>query len=393
MKRIPKPQRVIRGFSLVELLVAMAIALILTLAIATVMTNSEGSKRSITSTNDVNQTGAYVSYTLDRALRSAGSGYAQRWNDAFGCLINASRDSAVMLPRAGALPAPFAAVTTPIALAPVVITKGAGANGSDVLTVMTGTGGFGETAPRVMPASIALDSLRLPNTLGMRANDLVLVAEEGVGCMLQQVKEPFTGTADQNLPFAGRYYSATGAKVSLSAFGSAGTATTYVVQLGNAKDNPPLFQLFGVGANNTLFSYDLLRISDTDAAVPIAEGVVQLRALYGVDTTGDGKQDLWVDPGASGSEKYAADKLLDGSAASRLLLRQIVSVRLGLLLRGTAIEKDDAPLVAPATITLFKDLDKALQQDIPLSTAEQRSRHRAVEVTVPLRNVLMLPAV
>lgn len=390
MKRTPLPRRVgrvSRGFSLVELLVAMAIGLILTLAITTVMSNSEGAKRSITSTNDANQTGTYVSYVLDRTLRSAGSGYAQRWNEAFGCRINASRDNQVMLPRTTPLPDPFAAMPTTVALAPVVITKGAGANGSDILTIMTGTGGFGETAQRVMPSSITSTGLRLPNTLGLRGNDLLLLVEEGLGCMLQQVQNGFTGTSDQQVLFSGRYYTTTGTSVSMASYGTSTTSTTYALHLGNAVDNAPIFQMIGIGANNTLMSYDLLRIADADAAVPMAEGVVQMRALYGVDTTGDGRQDMWVDPGTA---PYNAATLVDGSAASRLNLRRIVSVRLGLVLRGTSIERED---VAPSTITLFDDLGAPLSQTLQLTTAERKQRHRAIEVTVPLRNVLLLPNV
>ena len=52
---------------------------------------SESSKRSTTSVNDINQTAAYVTYVMDRHLRSAGSGFAQRWSDAFGCILNAAR--------------------------------------------------------------------------------------------------------------------------------------------------------------------------------------------------------------------------------------------------------------------------------------------------------------
>jgi type IV pilus assembly protein PilW len=390
MKRMLLPRHgagASRGFSLVELLVAMAIGLILTLAITTVMSNSEGAKRSITSTNDANQTGTYVSYVLDRALRSAGSGYSQRWNEAFGCRINASRDNEVMLPRGMPLPAPFAAMPTTVALAPVIITKGAGANASDVLTIMTGTGGFGETAQRVMPSSITSAGLRLPNTLGLRGNDLVLLVEDGLGCMLQQIQSGFVGTSDQQLTFSGRYHAATGTSVSMASYGAAGTSTTYALHLGNAVDNAPMFQMVGVGANNTLMSYDLLRIADADEAVPIAEGVVQMRALYGVDTTGDGRQDVWVDPGTA---PYDAATLLDGSAGSRLNLRRIVSVRLGLVVRGTSIERQ---AVSPASLTLFDDLGAPFSQPVALSEDERKQRHRVIEVTVPLRNVLLLPAV
>ena len=67
-----------RGFSLVELMVSMVIGLVLTMAITVVLVRSESSKRSTTSVNDINQTAAYVTYVMDRHLRSAGSGFAQR---------------------------------------------------------------------------------------------------------------------------------------------------------------------------------------------------------------------------------------------------------------------------------------------------------------------------
>jgi type IV pilus assembly protein PilW len=122
MKRALRPQRTSAGLSLVELLVAMAIGLVLTLAIATVMVTNEGRKRTINSVNDVNQTGAYASFVLDRALRSAGTGFAQRWQDAFGCRLNVSLNNTVILPRPGPLPAPFAAVPNgSLRLAPVTV--------------------------------------------------------------------------------------------------------------------------------------------------------------------------------------------------------------------------------------------------------------------------------
>jgi type IV pilus assembly protein PilW len=398
MSRTRNSSGAARGFSLIELLVAMAIGLILTLVITMVMTNSEGTKRTITSVNDSSQTGAFVSYLLDRAVRSAGSGYAQRWNEAFGCRINASRDNAVMLPRAAALPDPFAAIVTPTRLAPVVITKGATSTGSDVITVMTGTAGFGETASQVLTGTVTTNGLRLPNTLGLRGNDLLLLVESGLaGCMVQQVQAPFTGTSDQQVNLGGRYFNATGSTVNLGSFaGPAGIA--YAIMLGNAADNAPQFQMFGVDANATLFSYDLLRISDTDAAVPLADGVVQIRALYGIDTNADGIQDAWVDPGTA---PYDSASLLDGSPASLAILRRIVSVRVGLILRTSLVEQiPNCPFpaftraecaVTPDSLVLFRDLPPALQQTRPLTLAERFMRHRTVEFTIPLRNVLLLP--
>lgn len=384
------------GVSLVELLVAMAIALVLTLAVANVMTHSEGAKRSTTSVNDVNQTGAYVAYILDRALRSAGSGYVQRWRDVFGCAINASRNDKQILPAPAAFSAPFDTVPTQLRVAPVLISKGADDTGSDVLIVMTGSGGFGETGQSVNPGSVSLNAVRLPNTLGWRGNDLLLVAERGLGCMVQQVQSSFEGSVDQQLAFGGTFYSASGKNVSLTSFGSAGSST-YAIALGNADTNPPLFQMFGVGENDTLLSYDLLGITATDA-VPLAEGVVQIRALYGIDTNGDGKLDEWVDP----SDDYKIDTLLDGTVASQQKLRSIVAVRIGVILRSSLIEADrltdpnarrfddkDRNLVAPKTIELFRDLGDSFVATRTLSGDERKRRHRAVELTIPLRNMLL----
>jgi type IV pilus assembly protein PilW len=68
-------------------------------------------------------------------------------------------------------------------------------------------------------------------------------------------------------------------------------------------------------------------------------------------------------------------------------------VRIALVLRSANYEKENASgeLPAPATLTLFKDLASSLQQTVTLSTAEQHYRHRVVESTIPLRNVLLLP--
>jgi len=372
------------GFSLIELLVSMVLGLVVVLAITNVLVRNEGSKRTNTTVNDMNQTGAYLAYVMDRTVRSSGSGYAQRWRDAFGCALNATRSGTQILPRGSAFPVPFAGVTQTPRLAPVVIGKNQSAAGSDVLMVMTGTAGYSESPLRILPASVSASGVRLTNTLGNRGGDLVLLAEDGVGCMLQQVTTGFSGSDDQNLPLSGTYYNTTGSTVNLTSFGT--TANSYAIPLGNAVNNPPQFQLIGVGSNATLFSYDLLRLDGSDAPVPMADGVVELRALYGVDTNGDGKQDGFADPGATG---YTTAELLAGTATAKAALRQIVSVRVALVLRSPLIEKTN---VSPTSLTLFGDLDSTLQQTVSLSTDDRKRRYRVMEFTVPLRNLLLLPA-
>ncbi len=377
-----RARRHARGFSLVELLVAVVLGLALTLALTTVMIRHDSGKRTLISSNDLSLTAAYLSFSLDRDLRSAGSGFTQDWRDTFGCQVRAARAGAQILPATAAFPAPFAAVPQQVRLAPLLIHAGAGTGGSDVLAVATGSSGLGETPQTVQPGSATIDELRLPSTVGLRANDLVLVAEAGVGCMVQQVGVPATPYgASQVLSFAGYYAKADIDSLQLVNLGAVGSAK--VSLLGNTTGNLPALQLLGVGADNTLFSFDLLQLDGSGGVQPIANGVSDLRALYGVDTTGDGLIDSWIAPTAVG---YTAATLGDGSAASQTRLMTIMAVRVGMVLRSERIERED---VAPATLTLFADLPAAVQYTHTIAAADRRQRARSVEFTVPLRNVML----
>jgi type IV pilus assembly protein PilW len=84
---------------------------------------------------------------------------------------------------------------------------------------------------------------------------------------------------------------------------------------------------------------------------------------------------------------------MDGSVASRTRLRHITAVRLGLILRTSLVEVDTKDIdkrVAAADISLFGDIP-ALKQTRVLTDDERRMRHRTVEVTIPLRNLLLAP--
>jgi type IV pilus assembly protein PilW len=378
------------GFSLIELLVSMAIALVVTLAITSVMIRTGADRRTSSSVNDINQTSSYLAYVLDRAVRNAGSGFSQDWATVYGCRLNVARDGTNILPRPSAFGASsaFANVSQTVRLMPVLIGKGlADAGGQvrgDVLTVIGGTGGFGELGQDVRTASITTTEIGLQNTVAWRTGDLVLLADTSLpnGCMVQQV----SAKASDTLTFGGTYTKATGTNISLTNFATSSNAVA--VQLGGSPDNMPTMQLYGVGDNNTLFSHDLLRANGADTDVPIADGVVELRALYGLDTTvpTDGVLDSWLDP-TTGSGYTVAD-LTDGSAAAQAKQRRIVAVRIGLILR-TGLQERDAVVPTGTTVTLFNDL--GLARTRTLTGTELNFRHRTVEVTVPLRNTMFAP--
>jgi type IV pilus assembly protein PilW len=402
--------RAASGFSLIELLVSMVIALVVTLAITSVLVRSEGSKRSTTSVNDVNQTGAYAAFVMDRTIRSAGSGFSQNWLDAFGCVIDAAKANATILPLPTALDPPFATVPLQVRLAPLLIGKGMADTGGqvrgDVLTVMAGMSGGGDQPQAVSPPPFVPGKIRVTNALGYNNNDLVLLADATIdttgatprpGCMLQQVAAAAGSVAGDQLDFAGADYSRdNGSIFGLNGFVSA--TSPIAIQMGSvpavagAPTNPPQMLLYGVGDNNTLFTYDLLRVAgNTRAPTPIADGIVEMRALYGVDTTvpnPDGSVDAWIDPGNAGTG-YTRAQLTDGTALAQAKLHRIAAVRIGLILRTSLQERD--PIPTGSTLTLFSDLPAALRQTRTLAGNELYFRYRTVEFTVPLRNPLYAP--
>lgn len=366
------------GFSLPELMVTMVIGLVLTLTISIMVARQESIRRGVTSGNDLTGNTAYVSYMLDRELRSAGGGFSQSVASNYGCTLHASRNAAQLLPAPAAFPAPFASIPQDYRLAPVMVFAGAGAGGSDVIAMATGNSGLSETALPVSPKSAGAGQVKLSNTLGMRGGDLVLVAQDTLSrCMLQQVSSGFVGGSAEVLTFGGSMAADVIAGLALTDFA---VGNTIVSVLGNETGNQPRLQLLGLGANNTLFAYDLLQLNA--GAQALAEGIVDMRVRYGVDTGAkDGKVDTWVAPTSAG---YTADALRDGSPTARNNMQSILSIRIGLILRSDLVDKTD---ITPSSLTLFSTLPAAVQYTYTVPAGTKTQRYRTVEFTVPLRNV------
>ncbi|MGM9483693.1 PilW family protein [Roseateles sp. NT4] len=368
-----------RGFSLIELMVTLAIGLVLTLAISMMVARQESLRRGVTSGNDLTSNSAYASYVLDRELRSAGAGFSQSAAENYGCSLRVSKSNAQILPRSAAFPTPFASVPQTFVLTPLVVHAGAGTNGSDVIAVATGNSGLSESALPVIPKSAAAGLLKLSNTLGLKGGDLILLAQQGVGCMVQQVNTGFTGGATQTLNFGGTYAANTIGTTALTGFSN---GNAFVSVLGNVTGNQPRFSLIGIDANATLMSYDLLRLN-SDSPQAIADGVVDLRVLYGVHTvvSGPTQVDSWIAPTAAG---FTAAELTADTAVAQSRLQNILAVRVGMIVRSDLIEKTD---VTPSSLTMFSDLGSGLAYTYTVPAGTTNQRYRVVEFTVPLRNI------
>jgi type IV pilus assembly protein PilW len=388
------------GVTLIEMMVALVIGMVLSIAVMLVLSTFEGRRRTLGSTSDLDQAGALAMFQLDRWIRSAGSGLGQGSGYAYGCKLFAARSGSQILPVPGALPSPFAAVNPGEAgvfrLAPVLILPGqttpnVSGKPSDVLVVMS-AGNDASQAPAVLTAPPTGTQLTAANVTEFSPSDLLLVADHHksaaggpADCVVSQVSASLAssgvGTA---IPLGGTGSTYDGANVSGSSIANL-TDDPVAFDLGastlSGNGQPPAFHLIGVGDNDSLVAFDLLQIA---GAVPQgqADGVFEMHAVYGIDSTGstDNKIDQWV--GAGSASPYSVAALSDGSAGAMKLLKNIRAVRVGLILRTSLPEK---AVVTPGALTLFADLP-GLALTRTLTPSEQHFRYRVIETTVPVRN-------
>jgi type IV pilus assembly protein PilW len=392
--------------TMIELLVALAIGVTVTLAVSTLLVASENHKRITTSSNDADQTGAYTFNALDRALRSAGSGFAQSSyagtnQGVLGCRLNAGS----FMPRPSAYPAPFSnyflggAAPAALHVAPVLIGAGqSDKNSSDVIVVMSASGGAGGV-PRAVYGAGSNTTLVLQSTVGLNPYDVILVSQPGTpDCLIEQINSMNSTTITLN---TGTYYYTAGSTTNIGTL--AASTSSAVTDLANesaaTSPNNTQFMLFGVGTNNMLYSYDLLQYqtivvgpfsSDLQA---VADQVIQMNAIYGVATTANPSVfHNWANP-ADTAHGYDIYTVMSTPATQQL----IVAVRVAIVVRG---EYYDKKTVSPTSLTLFNGLvdgyGNSLAKTVTLSgtnadgTKNQNYRYRVFEFTVPLRNMIVL---
>jgi type IV pilus assembly protein PilW len=377
-------------------MVGIVIAIICTIGMMQVFAAFEAQKRTTTNGSDAQQNGSFLAYDFERQIRTAGAGLTQGRNwGLWGCKVNYSNAAGAVLPSTAAFPAPFDGFPKNIFAVPVLAQSGgtdaSGNAASDILQVIRGNSAV-RTFKSVVISTTGLTAT-LDNAFAFYKNEYVLLTDAGgtkgctMGLLLQDA--------------AANVLTMTAAGTPSDGFVNKYVGTGYVFDLGTE----PAFTLYGVdtlatsSTYHSLMAYDLLK-RGTTPLVPVADGIVAIKVLYGVDdgagstVVGDNIVDEWVAP--TGTWAIANLTPSPDTSAAQTLRGQIKAVRVAVVAISKLPERA-APASASSqaayigytgasTLTLFGDAATALQFKI---TTDPQYRYKVFDTVIPVRNALV----
>jgi type IV pilus assembly protein PilW len=379
------PRRRARGFSLVEILVGVAIGVVGMLVIFRTIATWDTHTRSTTAGSDAQSTGSLAMFNLERDIKQAGQGFlgigfvAGTPPSALGCAV-----SGVDTQTGRAL-----------AFNMVPVTIGLNAGQPDTITVLYGNSPFFVSEEKYTATTGTTKTLDRRN--GFRTGD-VAIAGAGANCNLVQVTDDTNADGKTIVhadsvnyvnsylvppaPRVARYNSA-----GLPVLAAAGT----IYSLG---PNPRLDTWAINAANGSLTNTE--QFSGAPAFV-VGEGVVNIKALYGLDLLGNRTVNSWTNVAPTTAAGWA----------------QVMSVRLALLVRSRQFERtaDQSASGVPTGVTVNPPTwsGAAILPPIPNSNFVMTNtngtpdsfgpndpdplnwryyRYRVYEKEIPLRNVI-----
>jgi len=359
-----------RGFSLVEMMVATALALLTGLAVLQVLSNYQARQQTTSGRNDSQISAAIGLYQLEREIRMAGAGLIT--SQGFICNVGINTYNG-------------ATVSNGAPLHPLRITDG-GSNPDmiDVIRSNARTGAAPATVLQIMAATTT--KILVDTTTGLVAGDLYVVGNNDGSkvCTLQQLNiapennlttwflhHDADVTAPYNPPDPG------------TAFTSPVTydVSDMIVAIGNTwqtrqqllcSDNTAVPST----ANNcNLISFDLYRPPATlnlASVTSLTGQAYDLQAQYGIAAVGTQNVNEWVD--ATGD--WSAANLTNAN------IRRIKAVRVALIARGA----QQPTLVAPEQLVLWGTGEDARVRE--LTTAERYYRYTVLTTVIPLVNII-----
>lgn len=382
----PIAWRASAGFTLIELMVGMVLALLTTVIIAQVMINAEGQKRTTTTGTDAQVNGAVGLYSLTRELQMAGYGVVGN-TASLGCPVRAKYGSAAAMS---------------MTLAPVVIVPAAGDAPLRIRVLSSGRNSF------AVPVSLSADhgksatSFTVNSSMGVSAGDVMLAIPQGWDAnnwctMFQVATSGSTTLTDTTIPH--------GAPTSGSNWNQA--AADSIMPDNGYLDGSVLVNLGALNfaeysvVNGNLQVQTMNADGTMGAATVIASQVMRMEAFYGRDTsaTRDGVIDVY---------DQTAPTTADGWS-------RVLAIRIALVTRSDQREKTAVTTADPTwnvgaatAVTGADDCASGTGQCLTLQvspdavpvdpqatdpppapdTEWQHYRYKVFDTVVPLRNVL-----
>lgn len=339
------PYRRHAGFSLVEIMVGIAVGMLGIVVMMQMYSVFENQKRATTSGDDAQNSGAIILHRLQRDIRHSGYGISEL--DLLGCNV---------LLRTG---------ITLNAIAPVTINHAsipAGDANSDTLLVV-----YGNSNGSIQGEAISSGSgteYTMTNAATTLANDRVIAEPLSLIGILPR---PACGLA------LGSVVSSAAATVTMAA--SSGVTDGTLYNLGQA----PQILAYAIRSGNlTVCDYMVNNCglagnaSDVKVWVPIASDIVSMRAQYGRDT---------VTPTPALQLSYIVNTYDQTTPTTNCLWARTPAVRIALVARGAA--------GGVQAITTAPTWAGSAGAPINLSANAnwQRHHYKVFETTVPIRNV------
>lgn len=360
-----------KGFSLIEVMVALAIGMATVVIMMQMLSNSEASKRTSGGGNDAQMNGSLALFNLERDVQA--SGYGINSYNVLGCNVTytTSADStSVTIPLAPTT------INPPTALVP------AGDANTDTLLVVYGnSGGSAEGDPLISTSTAG--SYPVSTTSSFNVGDVVM-AQASVR------PTPCTLTTDvvTNVP-------SSSSNISVNPGVSGLAVGSIIYNLGNA----PAAHAYAVrNGNLTMCNYSVYDCGNAsyanpvnaDVWVPIANNIVSLRAQYGRDNNNLSSAMTGV---VSTYDQITPASTADTSGLSPFCSwARTLSVRMAVVARSSAYDKTPPTAAAPswtgatANTSTTPSNPTAVPFDLSNVTNWQNYRYKALETTVPLRN-------
>lgn len=383
-----RDHRPARGFSLIELLIALAIGLLALMFAMRIVVDSERNKSTSAGGSDAMQNGVLALFAINRDISQAG--FALNDPMLVGCNLVLTDSGGYQIPqvaRGGVMIRP---------LAPALIES----NGSapDRVHLFSGSSISGTASLRLTSDYTVGDSLSIDRVpYGFARGDVIVVAPETIGsdCSLAQIANDPTALPPP--PATQTISIAAGAGMR---FNSGNLGATFKASQG---------RVFNLGPAPTLSFHswsvqdNLLRLSATDlnngdaAPTTVIDNVVSLKAQYGFDTRVG--EDFKPEEGTliARWSPTMIDADGDGIGGSPGDYQRVVALRIGLVVRSAAMEKPAANgscSATPSAPQLFASAEPAGVAAVPVTvdlastdTNWQCYRYRVFDTIVPLRNV------